>query len=246
MSARYREHPPPPRLQPYVECFWSLESPDAVPEYPVLPDGCVDIVYSPGTGPQLVGTMSRTRKFGFDPGDLRVGVRFRPAMATGFVRAPGSETTDKLLPLSDVWGTRGRQLSARMARSGARGCVPTRHRSEGFGSYRGPQRPGSRRRSGARRRPQCAAVAAPVSRPTGPYAQTFLPRHPIPAQPSSLARQPARRLGRSGAGLRLLRPGALHQRFPRIQRLYSQRVRRASALTVFSNLSPTPPVTIAV
>lgn len=115
MSARYREHPPPQRLQPYVECFWSLESPDAVPEYPVLPDGCVDIVYSPCTGPQLVGTMSRTRKFGFDPGDLRVGVRFRPAMAAGFVQAPGSETTDRLLPLSDVWGTRGRQLSARMA-----------------------------------------------------------------------------------------------------------------------------------
>jgi len=117
MSARYREHPPPQRLQPYVECFWSLESPDAVPEYPVLPDGCVDIVYSPGAGPQLVGTMSRTRKFDFEPGDLRVGVRFRPAMATGFVQAPGSETTDRLLPLSDVWGARGRQLSARMADS---------------------------------------------------------------------------------------------------------------------------------
>ena len=117
MSARYREHPASPRLHRYVECFWSLESPDAVSEYPVLPDGCVDIVCSPRTGPQMVGAMSRVRKFGFYAGEQQIGVRFRPGMASAFVRTPGRETVDQLVPLPDVWGSKGRQFSAQVAES---------------------------------------------------------------------------------------------------------------------------------
>jgi AraC-like DNA-binding protein len=114
MSARYREHPAPERLRPYVECFWSIEPGEALPAYPVLPDGCVDIVYSPSTGPQVVGTMTRAQRFALPAGQIQMGVRFRPGMAPGFVRAPGIETTDRLLPLDDVWGAEGRQLSARI------------------------------------------------------------------------------------------------------------------------------------
>ncbi len=112
MSGRYREHTVPERLKPYVECFWSLEVGEPIPEYPVLPDGCVDIVYSPSTGDglQVVGAMTRARKFVFPAGERQLGVRFRPGMAPGFVRAPGSETTDRMLPLDDVWGAAGRRL----------------------------------------------------------------------------------------------------------------------------------------
>jgi AraC-like DNA-binding protein len=115
MSARYREHAAPGRLRAHVECFWSLESGEAVPEYPVLPDGCLDIVYSPGSGLQVVGAMTQARKFEFAAGERQMGVRFRPGMAPGFVRAPGSETTDRLLPLDSVWGAKGRELAAQIA-----------------------------------------------------------------------------------------------------------------------------------
>jgi AraC-like DNA-binding protein len=114
MSARYREHAAPERLRPFVECFWSMGPGEALPEYPVLPDGCVDIVYSPSTGPQIVGTMTRVQRFTIAAGQLQIGVRFRPGTALGFVRVPGCQTTDRLLPLDDAWGAEGRQLSARI------------------------------------------------------------------------------------------------------------------------------------
>lgn len=126
MSGRYREHAAPERLRPYVECFWTLDPGEALPEYPVMPDGCVDIVYSPGTaeGLQVVGAMTQARKFPVPAGQFAMGVRFRPGMAPAFVRAPGSETTDRLLPLGDVWGAEGWQLEAQVAEAkSAKQCV---------------------------------------------------------------------------------------------------------------------------
>jgi AraC-like DNA-binding protein len=124
MSARYREHAAAEQLRPYVECFWSIEPGEAHPEYPVLPDGCVDIVYSLSTGAQVVGTMTRVQRFSLAAGQLQIGVRFRPGMAPGFVRAGGSETTDRLLPLEAVWGAAGRQLGARIGEAkSAQQCI---------------------------------------------------------------------------------------------------------------------------
>jgi len=124
MSALYREHAAPERLRPYVECFWSIEPGEALPDYPVLPDGCVDIVYSPNTGPQIVGTMTSVQRFTLEAGQTQIGVRFRPGMAPGFVGAPGRETTDRLLQLDEVWGSKGRELGARMGEAkSAEQCI---------------------------------------------------------------------------------------------------------------------------
>jgi AraC-like DNA-binding protein len=114
MSAGYREHLPPDRLRLYVECFWSSAASQAIPEYPVLPDGCVDIVYSSSTGLQVVGAMTRARKFTLQADEFQMGVRFRSGMAAGFIPVPGSEMTDRLLPLHDVWGTKVRRLSEQL------------------------------------------------------------------------------------------------------------------------------------
>jgi len=114
MSARYREYAPPERLRPYVECFWSIEAEESIPAYPVLPDGCVDIVFAPDRGLDIVGTMTHARNFAIDTDAPQVGVRFRPGMALGFVRAPGSQTTDRLVPLAETWGAKGRELQATM------------------------------------------------------------------------------------------------------------------------------------
>jgi AraC-like DNA-binding protein len=114
MTAGYREHSPPQRLQPYVECFWTSETNQAIPEYPVLPDGCVDIVYSSSAGLQVVGAMTRARKFTLLAGEFQMGVRFRSGMAAGFIQIPGSEITDRLLPLHEVWGTKVRRLAEQL------------------------------------------------------------------------------------------------------------------------------------
>ena len=124
MSVRYREHAPPERLRASVECFWSLAPGEAVPQYPVLPDGCVDIVYSRSAGPQVVGTMTSVRRFTLEAGQFQIGVRFRPGMAPGFVRVPGSQTTDRLLSLDDLWGVQGRQFHERIANAeSAEHCI---------------------------------------------------------------------------------------------------------------------------
>jgi len=116
---RYREHTVSGPLAPYVECFWSIAAGEALPEYPVLPDGCVDIVYAPSTGPGvgLVGTMTQARRFPLPAGEFQMGVRFRPGMAGSFVRIPGSESTDRMIPLSELWGARARHLEMQIAES---------------------------------------------------------------------------------------------------------------------------------
>jgi len=113
MTGRYAEHPVPNHLAPYVECFWTLEADQPISEYPVLPDGCVDIVFSRGQA-QIVGTMTHARKFALSAGQFDCGVRFRPGMSYGFLRLPGTEMADRSLPLTEVWGTAGLDLNARL------------------------------------------------------------------------------------------------------------------------------------
>jgi AraC-like DNA-binding protein len=106
MSMRYQEFAPPGHLKPFVECFWTHQPGTAILDYPVLPDGCVDIVYSPGTTRelQLVGAMTSARKFTLVAGQIEFGMRFRPAMSQAFLPVPGLKTTDQSIDLSDIWG----------------------------------------------------------------------------------------------------------------------------------------------
>jgi AraC-like DNA-binding protein len=112
MNMRYQEFAPPDRLKPYVECFWTHQPGSAVVDYPVLPDGCVDIVYSPGTTRELqvVGAMTSARKFALAAGQIEFGVRFRPAMSQAFLPVPGLDSTDRSIALSDIWGAEARRL----------------------------------------------------------------------------------------------------------------------------------------
>jgi AraC-like DNA-binding protein len=117
MSGRYTEHPVPQRLIPYVECFWTLEADQPISDYPVLPDGCVDIVFSPGRSgqdAQLVGTMTHARKFSFAAGQFDCGVRFRPGMSYGFLRLTGTEIADRSIPLREIWKP-AKNLNARLS-----------------------------------------------------------------------------------------------------------------------------------
>jgi len=125
-KAGYREHMAVGRLAPFVECFWSLESDLDIPEYPVLPDGCVDIVCSPGRAgePQVVGAMTHARRYGVSAGQFDCGVRFRPGMSSAFLRVPATETTDQSLALGDVWGAAGRRVGEQLGQAtSAEQCI---------------------------------------------------------------------------------------------------------------------------
>src|SRR5437764_14144778 len=93
----YMEHPPPPDLAGYVNCFWtSLSSDvllsDAPTEYRVLPDGCVDIVIGFGrmagntptndvTDAIGVGSMTRPLMITGERAELCIGVPLSPGTA---------------------------------------------------------------------------------------------------------------------------------------------------------------------
>ena len=114
-SGGYVEHPPSAALRPFVECFWTREPAPRGPEeraplvHRVLPDGSIDIVLEFGPGRdippsiQAVGTMTRALVVDAVSDDSFVGVRFRPARATAFLRLPASELTDLRVPLEDLW-----------------------------------------------------------------------------------------------------------------------------------------------
>ncbi|MGH9629232.1 MAG: DUF6597 domain-containing transcriptional factor, partial [Bryobacteraceae bacterium] len=86
---RYSEFAPDERLARYVECFWTLEVGKTARDLRVLPDGCVDILFSCTKSGAIalsaVGVMTTARCFSLEPGDSFLGVRFRPAMAATFI-----------------------------------------------------------------------------------------------------------------------------------------------------------------
>ncbi len=115
--AAYREIQPGARLRRYVECYWSQSRKEASDQI-VLPDGCVDILFSRSGGEPVglatVGLMTTPLKLQGAPAQSYFGVRFRPGMASSFI--PGAELlTDETRPLDDLMGSEARRMLERLA-----------------------------------------------------------------------------------------------------------------------------------
>ncbi|MGG7571538.1 helix-turn-helix domain-containing protein [Streptomyces sirii] len=102
---------------------------------PVLPDGCMDLIWSegrllvagPDTGPYRPegvppGTLPHSRKgMGGTP---IVGVRFAPGQAPSVLGVPARELRDLRVPLADLWPAGAvRELTERAAAAGEPGPV---------------------------------------------------------------------------------------------------------------------------
>jgi AraC-like DNA-binding protein len=110
----YLEQAPPPSLVPWVECFWTLEAAAPIPGYAVPPDGCLDIVFSQGEGLRAIGAMTVEHRYDLNAAPL-CGVRFRPGMASPFLKSPAAGLTDREFALEDLWGAPARALAERIA-----------------------------------------------------------------------------------------------------------------------------------
>jgi AraC-like DNA-binding protein len=123
MNLRYQEFPPSPHLAAHIECFWTHCADEPVPSYRVLPDGCADILFERpggrrGQGLIIVGAMTRAQSFEIPARQFTLGVRFRPTMATRFLRVPAPEIVDAMIALDDAWGpARKRRLLDQLAES---------------------------------------------------------------------------------------------------------------------------------
>jgi AraC-like DNA-binding protein len=117
--ATYREIQPSVRLRRYVECYWA-QSQEGTADHLVLPDGCVDILFSRRGGEPIglatVGLMTVPLRVPATPAQSFFGVRFRPGMASAFI--PGAELlTDETRPLDDLMGSAARRMLERLAES---------------------------------------------------------------------------------------------------------------------------------
>jgi AraC-like DNA-binding protein len=105
-ASTFHESAPPLDLAHLVTCAWIQHVPRESGPYPhtSTPDGSVEIVHTPGSGPHLVGPRTRPTQEVIAPGTTTVGVRFRPGASVGVVGMPASELVDQSVDLRDVWG----------------------------------------------------------------------------------------------------------------------------------------------
>jgi AraC-like DNA-binding protein len=104
----------------YVECYWSREERQGTPGERILPDGCVDILFSTlnrePVSLTVVGLMTTPLQCDLEAGRSFFGVRFRPGMAAAFMRE-AALLKDKVEPLETIWGGAARSISERLAES---------------------------------------------------------------------------------------------------------------------------------
>jgi len=109
----YREHPPPPRLVPWLACTWERRG-EPGPPVRVLPDGCIDIVWIEGFGTRVVGANSTAFLVSVPAGARVVGARFRPGAAPALLGVPGEGVRDERPEIAEVWGGAGARLAAEL------------------------------------------------------------------------------------------------------------------------------------
>ena len=97
--SEYREFAPPAHLSAHVECFWTHAC-RATPGR-IVPDTCVDLIFSRDTGLQIVGSMTRPL---FSPASRHpiFGVRLRAGTVQSVLSLPLPELCDRVVPISDL------------------------------------------------------------------------------------------------------------------------------------------------
>ncbi len=125
-GVRYREHIPCVRLQPFVECLWSIAGdgdPSDVDAGMILPDGCVEVVVSAADPVQRAGDGARLSRFVVGPMrtwtrvaygravDL-VGIRIRPGAGSALLGTPPVELAERILNVEDLDARLDRELGS--------------------------------------------------------------------------------------------------------------------------------------
>lgn len=105
-QSEYEEYAPSAALKQYVDCYWSSASQPGHEAHRILPDACIDIIFSSDLaeyrGGVVVGTMTQAQAFHPSVPVSMVAIRFHPGGAWPFLGVPAKDFTDQRAPLSDV------------------------------------------------------------------------------------------------------------------------------------------------
>ena len=115
-ASTYREFVPPEAAREHLVCLWvSVAGGDAEHAQPVLPDACLDILWTDDEEPMVAGPSTRAFVSTVAPGTIVVGARFRPGGSAGVLGVDASELQDRHLPLRDVAPALARRFSTLVA-----------------------------------------------------------------------------------------------------------------------------------
>ena len=116
-DATYREVAPPAALRPWVECLWRRRAPGDAAEdvHRVLPDGCIDLIWSDGVGLLAVGPNTTAFLARMAAGEGAVGVRFLPGGAPALLGVGADGLLDLRAPAAEVWGPDAARLEDAVA-----------------------------------------------------------------------------------------------------------------------------------
>jgi AraC-like DNA-binding protein len=113
---KYREHEAPPSLGPWLACTWERVG-DGGPPVRVLPDGCIDVVWTEGRGTQIVGTNTTAFLSAPPPGAHVAGARLRPGAAPVLLGLEPQLVCDERAPIEQVLGDREARLACELEQS---------------------------------------------------------------------------------------------------------------------------------
>ena len=130
-GVHYAEWEPSPRLAPFVRRIWTLRgaaSSGAVAAEPIVPDGCVELIFHLGdpfvqvvSGVQtiqpramVVGQATSPTIVGPSGVVDVIGVRFHPWSAAAVLRVSAGDLRDRVLPMDDVLGATAADLWTRL------------------------------------------------------------------------------------------------------------------------------------
>jgi AraC-like DNA-binding protein len=115
----YRERRAPSALSPWVECSWELRLDRGEPPHAhrVLPDGCIDLVWTTDAGLTLVGPNPTAFMAELPPGTSAVGVRMHPGGAPSLLGVSAPALLDARVKPSELWGASGERLEQEVARA---------------------------------------------------------------------------------------------------------------------------------
>jgi AraC-like DNA-binding protein len=114
--SRYSEHPPAPDLAELVACTWErAEAPLPEGDVRVLPDACVDLVWSSSGGLVIAGPDTGPVVYPVESEYAAAGLRLRPGVAGSVLGLPASELRDERPELSALWGRDAARLEERIA-----------------------------------------------------------------------------------------------------------------------------------
>ena len=114
-----REHRPPTVLAAWLDCVWERTE-DRGGGARILPDGCIDVVFSPSRGLRLIGANTVAFISDVEPGEPVIGARLLPGAAPALLGIAAEPVLDRRPPLSELLGDEGRRLQALLYESADR------------------------------------------------------------------------------------------------------------------------------